>query len=264
MATYNVTTFADFMEKAATSGNTIVCPEGAVWDLAEIDPENLITKIDINSNITGNGTEIRNLRGEVAIGGSMTITALHWINCLRTGAAGSYRYFMYATSGTALLKESKMSLAVVRVGDYLGGLYHVAPYRCAIEMSINDTWARILNIDSQNATYNRYNKIHLTAPNATTCDDVGWNFQDSQLIIDAPLMTNINNTNKRCTVRGNLESCTKITGTSSTYDFSVINGDDAPNFAESGSDAKNYKKISDLQMRDAEYLASIGFVIGTE
>jgi hypothetical protein len=112
--------------------------------------------------------------------------------------------------------------------------------------------------------YNRYTRVHLTFPNATQCNDVGWNLQDSELIVDAPLSTTINNTCKRCTLRGNLAECVKSAGTSSTIDFSVINADSAPNFPDSGSDAKNYKKVTDEQMRDADYLASIGFIIGTE
>lgn len=261
MATYNVTNFADFLGKAATSGNTIVCPEGAVWDLAELDPENTIRTITINSTVTGNGTEIRSHRGDVAIASSVVITALHWINSL-FDSTNERNCFLYCTSssGSAEIKESRVSVQATGGRDFK---YNIKLTRCAVTILSPNTW---LLFSSGSELTSRYNRIHITAPNATRCNSDAWGLADSEVIIDAPVLTEINNRNRRCTIRGDLAACTKKTGTSSSLgsDFCVINGDDAPNFPASGSDALNIKRVTDLQMRDADYLASIGFVIGSE
>jgi hypothetical protein len=105
----------------------------------------------------------------------------------------------------------------------------------------------------------RYNRVKIIAPNATgyTCNR--WWLADSEIYMDAPLLKNINNTNARCTINGNMQRIDGTIGISNNVDFSVINSLGAPNFP---AGQQNVKPVTDEQMRSASALAAIGFVIG--
>lgn len=58
MATVNVTSWAEFISAVGVSGDTVVCPDGAEWDLS--DTETITSPIEIYcAEIQGNGTTIK-------------------------------------------------------------------------------------------------------------------------------------------------------------------------------------------------------------
>lgn len=62
MATVYVNSWAEFISAIGVSGNTVVLPENAEWDMGEILPYGLSSNITIAcSKINGNGARIKNL-----------------------------------------------------------------------------------------------------------------------------------------------------------------------------------------------------------
>lgn len=260
MADVTVTTFEEFRTAAAQSGNTIICPEGAIWDMSEIDPENTITKITIKSNVTGNHTEIKNFRGWIECGSGITITALHIINMLCEFAGDGAiccTQSQYVYPNEPVWQQSRISAAIGANVDY--PLYNIRPWRCAINVSMAKSGECILSaFNSGSTAVCKYNRFAIAAPNAAS---VGWEkINSSQFVVNAPLATRFDAVPLNCTIRGNLSNVSAFKYSSSDTNFSVVDGTDAPNFPTSSW----MKKVTDAQMRDAAYLQSIGFVIGTE
>lgn len=84
MATVNVTSWAEFIAAVAVAGDTVVCPDGAVWDLTESEP--ITEPLEIAcSEIQGNGTTIKGatfkIRGySIRNTNSLMVDALHCDN----------------------------------------------------------------------------------------------------------------------------------------------------------------------------------------
>lgn len=259
MADVTVTTFEEFRTAAAQSGNTIICPNNAVWDMSEIDPENTITRITIKSSVTGNNTEIKNFRGYIECGSSNTITALHIVNMLCESAG----YGAICTESRSVYpnepvwQQSRISAAIGANVDY--PLYNIRPMRCAVNVTMAKFGECILSAFYSGSTAAcKYNRVAIAAPNASS---VGWNkINSSEFVVNAPLATRFDAVPLNCTIRGNLSNISSFRYSSSDTNFSVVNSTDAPNFPTSSW----MKKVTDAQMRDAAYLQSIGFVIGTE
>ena len=62
MATVYVNSWSEFVSAIGVSGNTVVLPENAEWDMGEILPYGLSSNINIAcKSINGRGTRIKNL-----------------------------------------------------------------------------------------------------------------------------------------------------------------------------------------------------------
>lgn len=260
MADITVTTFAEFRTAAAQSGNTIICPNNAVWDMSVIDPENTITKITIKSNVTGNNTTIKNFRGCIECGSGITITALHNVNMLCESAG----YGAICTESRSVYpnepvwQQSRISAAIGANVDTM--FYNIKITRCAANVSMQKSNAVTFTSFYSGSVQNvlKYNNIALTLPNAT--DLYFQHIKSSKFVLDAPLLKKFYAVPLNCTFRGNMQTVDTLGYSSSETDFSVVIDTNAPNFPS----CTWMKKVTDAQMRDADYLASIGFVIGTE
>jgi len=259
MAEVTVSTFAEFYEAAQVSGNTIICPEGAVWDMNEIDPLNEIQRISVKSDVVGNGTTIKNFRGNgISISGNLTIDQLHMENCYfesNKPISTPNDYYSYIT-------KSRISCQLsTSVETFLA---NVIPSQCAINVAFQKSGENDIRWSyTTNSPIGRYNRIKASCQNATILNDAKWCISDSEIIIDAPLATRIYRNNlTNCTIRGNLQSLESSAASSAARDFNVITGvsESFPTYAEGGI----LVKVSDAQMRDAAYLQSIGFQIGSD
>lgn len=261
MATVNVSTFNEFYTAVQVSGDTVVCPEGAVWDMNEIDPLSEIQSISVNSDVVGNGTTIKNFRGNgIVITTYRTIDQLHMENF----------YFGSNKSIDTDYKEAHAYITRSRISAQLGMnvevfLSNVIPTQCAINVAFQKSGENDIRWSYADGGIitGRYNRIKASCPNATILNDGRWHISDSEIIIDAPLATRIYRNNlTNCTIRGNLQSLTSSAASSAARDFNVITGvsESFPTYAEGGI----LVKVSDAQMRDAAYLQSIGFQIGSD
>lgn len=259
MATVNVQTFAEFLTAAAVSGDTVVCPDRAVWDLSVIDPLSTINLITINSDIMGNGTTIKNFRGGVSIKGECTVTSLHFDSALNDQNYNTGGFFIRCNDWSRLATFSlcKFSVAIHQNRKFM---YNVIITQCAATITFDSTAIGLGDRDSTDlSNWCRYNRIKIIAPNATGYTCARWMLADSEIYMDAPILQRINNLNARCTINGRMPLIDSIYGTSSNMDFSVINSLGAPNFP---TGQQNVKPVTDEQMRSASALAAIGFLIG--
>ena len=261
MATVTVTNFSEFYAAAAVSGDTVVCPVAAVWDMNEIDPLNEIQLITINANIVGNHTTIKHYRGGVRIEGECTVTSLHFDSALNDQDYNPGGFFIRCsdTSKLAIFSLCKFSVAIHGKRKFM---YNVILTQCAATMTFDSTAIGFGDRDSGSvggSDWCRYNRVKIIAPNATgyTCDR--WWLADSEIYMNAPLLRRINQTNMRCTINGSMPLIDSVYGDVSKIDFSVINSSGAPNFP---TGQKNVKPVTDAEMRSASALAAIGFVIG--
>lgn len=257
MSDVYVQNFNEFLTEVAKSGNTIICPSNAIWDMNVIDPLNEIQEISVKSDVVGNGTTIKNFRGdEISISANRTIDQLHMENFY----LGDNKSICTPNNSHSYITRSRISAQLGM--DVETFLANVLPTQCAINVAFQKSGENEIRWSYSNGTYGRYNRIKADCPNATILNNTQWHISDSELIINAPLATRIGRALLyNCTIRGNLQSLTSSAASQAERDFNVITGvsDSFPTYADSGM----LVKVSDAQMRDVEYLQSIGFQIGS-
>lgn len=283
MATVNVTSWAEFVQAVGVAGNTVVCPEDAVWDMNQIAPEG-VAKITIACDeIQGNGLEIKNLvstggfyiekaggttsaKAEVLISGLSMHNILGYGGSTYSGTTG----FIYAAKNQAVtIRQCSFSgifanavhrfyVADESSGNNQGYIYNEL---CALNIELQASSAQIYR------GYTSFKGSRVTAhlpnisgalPLGTTTNIIETN---NEFVVYAPGVTQV--TLRGCAasiVRGNLSACTSITGGNESA-ISIYSTDSAPNISNPPTTIKG---VTDEQMKDASYLRSIGFIIGTE
>ena len=270
MATVQVNSWADFVQAVAVTGDTVICPENAVWDMNEIAPEGVPGLQILSAEVRGNGTEIRNLRvaSSINLGGGgdfyQSIDALHFVNFI--GESGPF----FAAAGTQRmgartdLTGCKFSGLLPQNAQFfceVGGYYHdTRPThfsQCAftIEFGYNNPW--YATQITRNGTI-KLCRMHIQLPNgALFYPNASWSY----VRIDCPGMVNLNVNDMAATVYdGDLPQLTGVIGAAAATYPSVFNKDTMPQFPG----AANVIGVTEAQLRDPEYLRSIGFPIGVE
>ncbi len=267
MATVNVTNWAEFVAAVAVAGDTVVCPEGAIWDMNEIAPEG-VPGFTVNcAEIQGQGTEIKNLRVSSPIliqNGTLNqaISELHITNFV--AESGSLFTASGNTNGMyATFSGCKFSGILPQNTRYF--LQHNRKYgvfsRCAftLDMQYNATPAVMI---CEKFTYGPYPlkfcRLNIQLPNgALFYPNAEWSY----ISVDCPGMQTLNVNGAAANVyNGDLPQLTGVTGAASATYPSVFNKDSMPQF----SGAANVLGVTEAQLHDAAYLASIGFPIGVE
>lgn len=261
MATVQVNSWADFVQAVAVSGDTVICPENAIWDMNEIAPEG-IAGFSVNcASIQGNGTGIKNLRVQSSItlnGGDavQTIESLHMTNFVSEsgsffGAAGSasLHTVFEGCKFSGLLPQNAQYFCVVAAHptDFLQCSF-------AIEFGYNNPW--YATQITQNGAI-KYCRMHIQLPNgALFYPNASWSY----VRIDCPAMQMLHLGGAVANVYdGDLPQLTNAIGDATTYP-SIYNKDSMPQF----SGAANVIGVTEAQLRDPDYLSSIGFPIGVE
>lgn len=249
MAEVHVQNWAEFVEAVAVSGDTVILPEAERWDMNEIAPEGVLESIPINcAKIIGNGTSIWNGRfyDTFQVDGT-EIEDFHIINYFCDDVAingnGIYKRCMF--SG---LSASGISIPI----------WGEAFDRCSFNVETQvqgSVWA----VDGV-LTYCR---IILHAALATGFDvsarrSLKTNCEIVAYVPQAPYLFFGNAVN--CTLRGNMQSCTNIG--KYDYDYSQNTIVNISDLAEGATVETPLIGVTDAQMKDAAYLASIGFPIG--
>lgn len=269
MATVQVNSWADFVQAVAVAGDTVVCPEGAVWDMNEIAPEGIAGFPILSAEVRGNGTEIRNLRvaSSIDLGGGgnfyQSIAALHFTNFVSEsgsffGASGAARQGPHTEFAgckfSGLLPQNAQYFCEVA-----GGSHDTRPtdfMRCsfAIEFGYNNEW--YATQITRNGTI-KYCRLNIQLPNgALFYPNASWSY----IRVDCPAMQLLHLGGAVANVYdGDLPQLTNAMGTGETYP-SVFNKDTMPQF----SGVTNVIGVTEAQLRDPAYLASIGFPIGVE
>lgn len=261
MATVSVNTWSEFVAAVAVTGDTVVCPEGAIWDMNQIAPEG-VSGFQINcAEIQGQCTEITNLRLKSGItlagNAAQTVDALHLTNLIcETGAP----FGCTASVGTeARFSGCKFSGILPQNAQYFCTVSRKNAYfsRCsfALEYGYSGSSAAAISQTSASLTLCR---VNVQLPNGSLFYHyASWSY----VRIDCPAMRNLYIINGAANVYdGDLPQLTGVIGTASATYPSVYNADSMPQF----SGAANVLGVTEAQLRDPAYLASIGFPIGVE
>ena len=277
MSTVHVDNFSDFVTAIAVSGDTVVLPGSAEWDMNEIQPEGTGLITIACDKIEGQGTKIKNLRstGGIAISASTEIDDLEMTNIVGTGYAGSWyggNAWMYAGAycqpefNRCTFSGAFTSNVVAFMGGVSGSGGSTAVFTldfCAFNVElVNQTsyflqqcymiptgCRAVIHLPNTNVGINAFNDGG--SHSATNCE----------VVVYAPFVPIASCALfQGCTVRGNLQSCETILA-DSIITTSIYCTSDAPNAGISGS---NFVGVTEAQMKDADYLHNTGFLIGTE
>lgn len=261
MATVNVTNWADFVAAIAVSGNIVVCPIKAKWDMNEIYPEGLQTNITINcAEIRGNETEIRNLHmfGKFIVNNNLAIDGLYIQNvvaendclidkgsntrtitmnqCILTGISGLNNRRLI--QGTLVLISSTVNFDMTASGagtmDFVQGGFTALYCRITLHYPMSQTVFEISSLGGIS-----YCMVTLYAPAVSAITSRIFN---------------------GCVILGNLGAAvdTHYSYTPhfvSVYDVAAFDDEFVP-------DSSYFKGVTHEQLYDASYLASLGFPIG--
>lgn len=266
-----VTSWAEFVAAVGTSGAEVVLPENAVWDMSEISPTFAQDLTFSCSTVDGRGTEIKNLHitGRIIISHT-AISNLAITNILGdwtgSGTSGQKAFFLcsnapqligctfsgvFGTGYDAMLYMSNASSSNM-----------VRMERCAMNMIFNggitvaggglDLYACRLVITLGAATG------IVRVPKSEYCE----------FVVNAPTATAFNALGPSCTLRGNLQNCTMVYGTTKNAAAGVFSTASAPNASPPSDTGYKIFGVSDTvdnnQMKDAAYLQSLGFLIGDD
>ena len=275
MAVVNVNSWTEFLEAAAVSGDTVVCPENAVWDLAELEPEGHNAKIVIRANVDGKGTQIKNLVIESGLtstndaafefrgtssSSKIEINDLHFLNGnVIGGTSGGFAIAQY----TDLVKCTFSSMVHgTNYGFYYGSGKTL--YRCALnlEFATANGFTFIgdgAEVEFLNAKISGSN-VQGCILNASTGGTAG-KIKNSYIILDTPQATTLTCNNAEWSVvRCNGANITSLASFTKA-NFCLGVDSDFPNVTTVGN---GIKLVSENDLRDAAYLQSIGFPIGVD
>ena len=253
MATVNVTNWAEFVDAVAVSGDTVVLPQGDRWDMNTIAPEGVTGNITVAcEKIVGNGTMIMNghFYGSFQVSGT-EIDDLHIISFLSE--------VLIQNSNTPTYDRCMFSGLIANSGR-LVATGNATWNRCAVNVESQSTNNAASGQDVFTGTVN-YCRIIYHAANIGTIRFSG--FSNSEFVFYCPQCTKIYVEQLvNCTIRGSLSACTYVGYYSYKYGSStnIVNMDDLAEGAQLKFTA--LVGVTDTQMKDASYLASLGFPIG--
>ena len=268
MAEVHVTSWAEFLSAIQVSGDTVHCPEDAVWDMNELEPDGHIGTIRFDcDNVYGHNTTIKNLRYDGTINfhsGFMLASDLHWENMLVN--TGSDRFVFNREGNFSTVEEcSQMSLCKVS-GHYTwnGGWSAFVPfrafkaYRCGFNIEVASSGSVAM------PPVMEYCNFLLQAPNVSAIDqtDVQHRFfhKFSNIVTVAPNCTYDLSTMDAiaCVFRGRKERLQSYGYQPQSQYMSLYCTTDM----QAMQDSKGVVGVTEAQLRDAAYLQSIGFPIG--
>lgn len=256
MAELHPQTWAEFVTAVGTSGATVILPEDTVWDMNEILTDDLrIPVVFACSSVQGNGAEIKNLRFSYQYGEMLQFNSANVYNIKFTNFATSIAPVSVSSSSQGTISRCVFSGLLASTIQYFSSYGNFT--RCSFNLEFQTTnYVRFTN----NYTTQESCKIKITAPNAPQVD-MHTNMQSCELQIYAPnaVTVNINQAFENSTLRGNMTACTNFQS-DSVYGHagSIFNSESFP----AGVTSSTITAVTDAQMRDADYLRSIGFMIG--
>lgn len=261
MSAVSVTNWAEFLEAVQTSNADVVLPENEVWDMNEIAPEGVSTLPAISCNsISGNGTEIRNLyTNGVFTFDPYVLTAvsnLHFTNFVITGNA-LFEASHNTRDGVSVFSGCKYSgvcgtqtkgVLLPGIGNFGDDYGIIKASRCSFV------------VDAQRVGYfyaarnMEYCRCKISVPNGTLkMTEPKWSF----IRVDQPTADLLNCAGAlACSFDGQMQAVVNAGEPDHTFP-SIFCSDGIPSLTPT-----NYLiGVTRNQMRDPEYLASIGFPI---
>ncbi len=253
MAEVHVRNWAEFVEAVAVAGDIVILPTAERWGMNVIAPEGITGNIPVNcAKIEGNGTAIMNghFYGSFQVSGT-EINDLHFI---------SYLADLFIRNSNSPAYNRCMFSGLISNGGRLIATGNAIWNRCAVNVESQSSNASSLDYDIFSGTVS-YCRIIYHAANIVAIRFSG--FSNSEFVFYCPQCAAIYVEELvNCTIRGNLSACTYCGYVSYKYGSytNIVNMSDLAEGAQLRFTA--LVGVTDEQMKDAAYLASIGFPIG--
>lgn len=266
MATVQVSSFDEFVTAAAVEGDTVVLPVKEVWNMNEEYPEGYTGEINLFcAEIIGNGTEIRNLHiyGRFWKKAALTINDLKITNFVCEADYGQNRgkaFIAYATNASGNLTLYKCVFSgLCSTGIRKFAVSNLILNRSSlnVDFTASGTGGGIFPISSA-----KYSRIKQNSPNLTgdqsTFDFGACAFCEINLY--APQLTGVSALYvSACKIIGGLVNVETVLYKNTARPFISIYRIGTMDEDLGGTYIVG---VTNEQMQDAEYLASIGFPIG--
>lgn len=257
MATVNVSNWADFKAAIAVSGDTVVLPEGAVWDLNTIEPTGTAELVINCAEINGNGTEITNMwsLGGIRQSNGGTVNDLKITNIVaKNNGASTWMNIGAGTWNRCTLSAIMESGFTAPVGGNGSGAFNFCSMNFDMSTSsvvtISDSahlTACRMTLNAQNASGFYTFTSGSSGLQATSCEFVV-NTQSTGWFYITPW--------ESCTLRGEMPHISTLWGLGNPG-VSIYCTDDV----SSASTVIGITGVTDAQMKSAAYLQSIGFTV---
>lgn len=265
MAQVNVTNLADFVAAVAVDGDTVVCPENADWDANGTCPDGYSGNITWNAAVLGNGTTIRNLHlyGRFRTDDEYRrpyIDALRIVDLIGSASSGSGGLFNGNYHMTNCAVSAVLNASYNEIVNWFYGSSALLANKCSFNIDAAG------GFDTLSIGKTRYCRFELHLPNSTWYPFYASNqvCEESELAIFAPNAGGIySNQFPGCIIHGELPNTQELASSGSwSGDMTLYSTDGLPNF--SPYDPVHCVGVTDAQLRDPEYLRSIGFPIAIE
>lgn len=273
-----VTSWAELLQAASGDDPTVEinCPENAVWDLGESEPEGHTGTIKLCGQINGRGTKIKNLvltegttTGIFDVKG--TLTDLHFADGVWKSGQN---YIVRLNQANSICQLCTFSASVQNPTlftffySFAGTSNTTIAYRCAGNIEV----ATSTNIILFGANIiGRYNNFKLSGSRLTFVQIAGEDgamiqgvTQYSYVTLDTPAVTSIYAAKfwwglLRCT--GANVTDLRFIGDGAGARITLACDSDFPNATQL---SQGLRLCTEAQLHDAAYLQSIGFPIGVE
>lgn len=271
MADVIVNSWTEFLQAIQVSGDTVICPDNAIWDMNDIEPDGHIGTIQFNCHtVYGHNTTIKNLKYDGQINfssGFQLMSDLHWENILaNTGNISAF----FLRDGTISSASDLSLMTLCKISGYFTqtGAVNSKPisgfrcYRCGFNMEspISGTFTLPDVLQYSNFISQIPNAYDVRT--ASIGREYPFSHYFSNIVIVAPnAVADLTTVGANgCVFRGRKERLTK---------FDKYCGSDYMNLycttdMQAMENSRNVVGVTEEQLRDANYLASIGFPIGVD
>ncbi len=281
---YIVDTWADFVTAVGKSDVYVECAEGTVWDMNDIAPDGINSKINIYAkSISGNGAIIKKAyftsNGSFFFANSTSVTGVDFLDSLiesgtfiyRAGAATFQEcrfsgiiqdstFFYNTANSSAYIKRSSINLqfqgnSLLCCGYYVGNGIGGRPIiceNCNVRLSGSSTNSSTITSYDSNYKYNliTFENCLISGVNPFKYLYVSWAWSSGTYSSKYSVFDIVCSSGQFITNAPRYSSIVNC----------IINSDKLNGATVDTA----IKKVTDDQLHDASYLQSIGFPIGVE
>lgn len=266
MGTVYVNSWAEFISAIGVSGDTVVLPENAEWDMGEILPYGLYSNINIAcKSINGRGTRIKNLNLNSYYFDYDGTDVKYFQNLLMTDWIGTNKFFnlRYGSQFTRCAISGITSHSVVI--DNSNSYYYSVCIMISCSVNVEGSHSSFKLIDSGSEL--KYCRIELHGVNSTVQSPAGTSCEYCELSLYFPnAETGYYGFSwayySGCILHGNMKSVSvcyeyslSISRIPTAYDVDMF----ADSFVSTRPDL--FIPCTDDQLKDPAYLRSKGFPI---
>lgn len=281
---YIVDTWADFVTAVGKSDVYVECAEGTIWDMNDIAPDGINSRINIYAkSISGNGVIIKKTyftsNGSFFFANSTSVTGVDFLDSLiesgtfiyRAGAATFQEcrfsgiiqdstFFYNTANSSAYIKRSSINLqfqgnSLLCCGYYVGNGIGGRPIiceNCNVRLSGNSTHSSAITSYDSNYKYNliTFENCLISGVNPFKYLYVSWAWSSGTYSSKYGVFDIV------CSSGQSIINAPRY----SSIVNCIINSDKLNGATVDTA----IKKVTDDQLHDASYLQSIGFPIGVE